>query len=197
MCLFCKCCESIKLAASCNKMADSDWLKEVSSALFLFDVLSSVLLSPSAVGPGSGENHHGIQISHRPRQHHPVSPQRVPAGLRKLRQVRRRRPSAYRRSSLELKEQLMSEISVCDSLWLVRFFCLCISKMTQSPRVMKLRGWARMSALCAANILFWCWVWLFVVFFFKKFNISFKFLNSFTFFHIHVLCPLQFLYMCH
>lgn len=94
MCLFCKCCESIKPAASCNKIAHSDWLKEVSSALFLFDDLSPVLLSPSAVGPGSGENHHGIQISHRRRQHRPVPPQRVPAGLRKLRQVRRRRPSA-------------------------------------------------------------------------------------------------------
>lgn len=94
MSLFCKCCESIKPAASCNKIAHSDWLKEVSSALFLFDDLSPVLLSPSAVGPGSGQNHHGIQISHRRRQRRPVPPQRVPAGLRKLRQVRRRRPSA-------------------------------------------------------------------------------------------------------
>lgn len=87
----------IKAAASCSKIAHSDWLKEVSSALFLFDDLSPVLLSPSAVGPGSGENHHGIQVSHRRRQRRPVPPQRVPAGLRKLRQVRRRGPSAYTR----------------------------------------------------------------------------------------------------
>lgn len=172
MCLFCKCCESIKPAASCNKIAHSDWLKEVSSALFLFDDLSPVLLSPSAVGPGSGQNHHGIQISHRRRQRRPVPPQRVPAGLRKLRQVRRRRPSARDAAARSWRSDSWVEsvfVTVCGSFSL-----------------------ARLSSLCAAKILFWCWVWLFVAFF--KCNISFSLKFFYFFSHtcpVSSTCPLH------
>lgn len=179
MCLFCKCCESIKPAASCNKIAHSDWLKEVSSALFLFDDLSPVLLSPSAVGPGSGENHHGIQISHRRRQHRPVPPQRVPAGLRKLRQVRRRRPSAYRRSSSDSWVESVF-VTVCGS------FTFSVSWSSEAARGCPLSVPPRFYFGAEFDCL-----WHF-------FNVTFLLVwNSFTFFHIHVLCLLHFLYMCH
>ncbi len=64
--------------------------------------LSCLLLSLSAVGPDSREDDHRVQISHRSCQHRPVSPQRVPAGIRQLRQVRPRRAAFH---------------------WVRRFFC--------------------------------------------------------------------------